>query len=953
MLVTSAIGLTFALAPHGRELALLRIQAGDPQTAVVALEGMVAAGDRSPATLEALARALAGSGNVAAAAQLLEGLVAERPGDRAVLEALVGFQRSAGRTNELIRTLESLQTMTPQVERQRELARLLGEAGRTEDRRRALRALVEHFAAEAVDYVALARSEQAAGNPATGASILQQLAARHPAAADASVVALQISMLIASGEAEQALVRSRQWLERRGDLPTAAAILGGAFSVSGRPDLAVILLTPLAGAGADPELVASLAQAESDAGHPEDGLRHLEALGPLADPTGAGKSAMLRLRLALAVGDTDRAVTAAEIVGLRTLPPDLLARLSRIPLASGRIDTLRHILDAAGESFLQVDAILAARIELALGDTEAARRWSARAARQFTGQPALLVEVADVELRLERKDRALEMLSRAAADQRLPPSELVDVARLYMRAGRAAEGTLALDAARRRQPSLPADSAWALVATASGHAGEVGMWLSAYQGKDLSPDVLRDLVYLATDAGAAGLAVAAAERLYQTRGGGDEKLLLARVLLKANQARRALDLLRPLSSDTAVPSDLYEAVLLAAWRQHAPVADELRTIGLRRLAAATAPSDRDAAVFLLLELRAYPELLPVLRRLAEQDPARWLSAFGDAATAEGRRAELPAFWTETAMRPTLPIGLRRQLAFRVLEAGDKPRAEQVFRSLALTAPPTQPDVRMLMFLWGPRPSAEQLDWIEARARRAGEAETAEWMNILISCGAPARAIAAYRTTVHGHASDALSDSYTTALYSIGDRTALAAAIREQFPLASSVSRLKRLAQFAEGLGNADLEKRILEKLILVPGGDGPEVQRRLGTLAFQRRNMVEAQQHLSAYVVATGGDYESLMLLGNIALRKRDADGARAYYANGLRMVQASTDRSFRTRVVEANLLHRLDRDEEADSLYVKLLAERPDDTNLRADFTAMLMVQNDLRRARAVLNKQ
>src|SRR4051812_39861290 len=88
VLIASAIGLTVALVPHGRELALLRMQAGDAQGAVTALEALVAAGDRSPATLAALARALSRAGNVAAAAQLLERLVAERPGDRATLEAL-------------------------------------------------------------------------------------------------------------------------------------------------------------------------------------------------------------------------------------------------------------------------------------------------------------------------------------------------------------------------------------------------------------------------------------------------------------------------------------------------------------------------------------------------------------------------------------------------------------------------------------------------------------------------------------------------------------------------------------------------------------------------------------------------------------------------------------------------------------------------------------------------
>ena len=135
VLVASAIAVALVLAPHGRELALLRLAAGDSQGAVSALQGMVAAGDRSPATLSALAHALAQAGDNAAAAQLLEGLIAVRPGNRAVLETLAGLQRDAGRASGLISTLQALQSMAPKVEWQRELARLLGDAGRMEDRR--------------------------------------------------------------------------------------------------------------------------------------------------------------------------------------------------------------------------------------------------------------------------------------------------------------------------------------------------------------------------------------------------------------------------------------------------------------------------------------------------------------------------------------------------------------------------------------------------------------------------------------------------------------------------------------------------------------------------------------------------------------------------------------------------------------------------------------------------
>ena len=106
-------------------------------------------------------------------------------------------------------------------------------------------------------------------------------------------------------------------------------------------------------------------------------------------------------------------------------------------------------------------------------------------------------------------------------------------------------------------------------------------------------------------------------------------------------------------------------------------------------------------------------------------------------------------------------------------------------------------------------------------------------------------------------------------------------------------------------------------------------------------------------MAATGDDCETLMPLGNAASKKRDADGVRGYCAKALRMLQASPKSSFRSRVVEANLPHRLGRDDEAIRLYQELLAQRQDDTNLRADFVAMLMEQGALRHAREVLENQ
>ena len=944
----AAVALSLALVPRGRELALLRMEAGDTRTAAAILEEKFSAGDRSPATIAALARARAGLGDISGAAQLLETLTARRPRDAAALGALEQLQRASGRTEGLIRTLEMLQGIAPRTDRLRELASLYAKTGRRPAQLEALRRLVQQVGSEPDDHVTLARLEAGMGRPLAGAAVLRDMEARHPEGVDASVVALELGLLLAGEEAEQALARGRLWLAGRRDLALAAPILAGELTVGGRPDLAVALLEPFAGTDADLRLVAALAQAESDAGDPGAGLSRLERLDPPGGAEGNEQVAILRLRLALAIGDTDRAMAAAERIGLPSVPDDLLQQLSAGALAGGRTDALGRIA-AAGEDYLASAPVLAAQVRLALGDADGARRWSDRAAGAVAHRPGLAVQLAEVELRLGRRDRAVELLLGAAPEPDLADSALRAVAGLFIRAGRPEKGAAALDELRRRRPSAAAEAAWALAATAAGRSKEVAAWIAARGQGELPPDLLQEFVHLAVGAGAPVLAVQAAEGLVATRGSADDGLLLARLLFDAGQPRRALERLRALPAGASAPEDFRAAVLLAAWRQGAPVAPELRSLWLRRLEAAANPAERDAAISLLLELRAHAELLPVLRALAEKAPQRWLWAYAEAAVAAKRRADLTALWAELADRAGLPAEQRRQLAFQLLESGDKRAAERAFHTLAATATPGSPDVRQLLFLWGPRPVPEHLDWIEARARRAGGAERGTWMRILVDRGAPARAVAVYRAAARDEVSEAVLEAYLAALLAQDDRAAMVAAVREELPRAKAAVHLQQLADLAARAGDTGLERQALERLVAASGGR-PDTQRRLGILAYLRRDMDTAERLLSATVAQTGGDHESQMILGDLASRRRSTAGARQHYAEALRLLETSGERTVRGRVVRANLLHRLGRDAESTRLYEELLAERPGDRNLRADYAAMLIERGALRDASDLL---
>jgi tetratricopeptide (TPR) repeat protein len=952
LLGLAAIALSATLIPQGRELALLRLEAGDTQRALSILEQRVADGDRSPATIGALARARANADNVSGAAQLLEGLVAVRPRDAALLNALAGFQRTAGRTEGLILTLSRLQQISARADHQREMAALLGETNRKAEQLEALRWLVDRNVAQAGEYLAVGRLEADLGRPGLGAAALRAMRERYPASVDASVVGLELSMLVAANAGDQALEQGRRWLSGRSDLAEAAPILAGSLAVGGRPDLAVNLLEPFSGPGAGPRLVATLAQAESDSGGPALGLERLERLDVAGTTANGMPAALLRMRLALAVGDIDRTALAAERLGWSNVPSELLLRLSENALVAGRTDVIRHIAMTVGEAHLVSVPVLAGRLTLALGDAAGAVQWSERAGEVVIGQPHLAVQLAELDLLLGRKRRAADLMYRALQEPELPESLLRAIASVVIQTGQTEPGMEALAALRRERPSAAADQAWAVTATAALRSSDVMAWIATLKPEALPVDLVEDLFQVAMDVGATGLAIELAEHLATIRDSGEVRLRLVRMLLDAGQPVRALDHLRKLPADARVSEELRSTVLLAAWRHGAPVRDELLAVWLHRLDIAAIPAERDAAISMLLEMRAHAEILATVRALALQAPERWLWTYAEIAAAAGRRGDVPLLWEELAKRSSVPLALRRQLAFRLLETGSRRPAEQVFRVLAAAAPPDGPDVRQLLYLWGPSPSSEQLDWIENRARRAGPEALADWMRILSERGASARVIAVYQAKSELNPSEAVLDAYLTAAEVQGNRATMTAALRIAMGRVTTRPQLQRLARLAERVGDVERERQVLERL-MADGDTRPEVQRRLGTLAYLRRDMNAAQRMLATYVVATGGDAETLTLMGDIALRQRNSEAARRHYAEALERLDSSGSQVFRSRVMRANLLEKLGRDTEAMRLYDDLVAERPADHNLRADYVALLMKQGALRQARAVLDNR
>ncbi|MCP5200274.1 MAG: hypothetical protein H6977_09675 [Gammaproteobacteria bacterium] len=341
---------------------------------------------------------------------------------------------------------------------------------------------------------------------------------------------------------------------------------------------------------------------------------------------------------------------------------------------------------------------------------------------------------------------------------------------------------------------------------------------------------------------------------------------------------------------------------------------------------------------------------PVLDELVAANPARWGEHYVDWLAAGGDSSGLLAFARVHAGDAHLPGSLRRLLATRLLEAGDKAGAVAIHLALAADEAPGGESVDTLLWLWGPRPPPAALDWLAARAAASSGRTRAAWAALLAELGAPRRAAELLAAAARGAQPEPLVvERYARALLDAGARGEL-----EAF-LAAYVARAPRRAMLhwaARTASEADLvrvaQRAWLALLEIVP--DDPRALREVGLAAFDAGRRGDAEQYLERYLARIDDDYEAHFFYAEALEERGFHNRAEPHYERILALLATSADPGFRARVVRAQTLHRLGHEEAALAAFEALLDERPGEGHLRADYVTMLLDAERLGRARQVL---
>lgn len=1014
LILAVGVGASLLLIPRGAELALQKFRDSDFESARAEYEERFANGDHSAATVMPLTKLHLADGEVDQAIALMERFVAKEPKSVDGRELLSRLYQDAQRQSDYLDNLRELARLRGNDETYRELAYLAGFQGRLDIQAEALTRYCELRPDDFQTQQDLAVLLAAQGDHAGAVDWLMKADDRAKGNIEADSRELLMSLLIDLDREPDAFQRAQRWLGEDPKVPDMIGLASQLAAAGrpdlglrliepqvAKPDHALALeltfidlqiatgrvaeaqarLNALPGPVDDSsfgrllalQMNAGLERAAFATAQGRDlrlvpdwllaGLadlayrdRERAFLDRLVGELGDGfleDRPILAANIALGRGDTAAAIRWAErgVADAGQSLPERLAAVrildragrrdaaaagfDRLPLADGVADDL---LDEVGALFLDLD-----RAAAGVAWFEARRRaapssladlaWARLAAR--AGDPLAVAAWLDSHPKLDAgllQDVASSAVERGAVSLALKAAERVfamaptarsrfALASALLAAGRAADALPHLTILLPLQAELGAaiaaevENAYLAALDATGRVEELTRFLSAKLARGgLSDADEQALVYSLLDHKAFRAALPVLRQRAQ-RLGGEWLFAYADAARQAGALADLADLLEQQLADPALDS-----------------------------------AGREQRAFLLLEAAGPDRALPVLKQLADgSQTGPWDSLYREALGKLGRKAELRRYLLARGTDARLPLTERRAVVFALLDLRDKPGAERILRQLATGQGPKSEDAKQLAFLWGPRPKAAALNWIEERARTATTpADQAGWYGLLAELGGASRVTA--RLGLNGGPTVAeLKVPYIEALAADGKGKELAEAVRSAAATEQDPERLRRFARLTEQSRERKASADAWRALLAQRPEDG-EALRQLGMHAFDESRLLEAERLLRRFVARAPDDYEAYYFLGEALTALKRASAATPYYQTALSQLRAGKIRNDAVTQTEANLLNRLGKVDDAVALFEGLRKQRPEDTQLKADFASLLVENGRLSEARRVL---
>lgn len=400
-------------------------------------------------------------------------------------------------------------------------------------------------------------------------------------------------------------------------------------------------------------------------------------------------------------------------------------------------------------------------------------------------------------------------------------------------------------------------------------------------------------------------------------------------------------------SEAAYAVGLPDVLITAAEHGTVPRLDRARSLDLARLTVANGrpelvaridragtPAWRDDDPWLAMTLA---------QRAGDRAAALRYAALLPTGREEARRSIIMSSGDRQAIRTMLleqaqsDINGRPAIAQQLLESGFRPDAIALLRTVCADRLPSDALATRLLFLMGPRPDADSIAWLRARA-----SANPAWRKAYTEREKPATALAFLETRPDADSTAMLLQRLRLA----NDARDKAAATRALTKLLDGRPHSAAEAAAMTAAAPARLDKSLaltLTRARIKAGAALPNDQLDLAWEAWNRGNAGEAQEHLKVHLAAAPRDLSALRLMAALEKARSGEKASRVWLERALAVTPPVS-------VERAEILEQLGRTGEALTLVQTLRQTSPGNRHLEAMNGRLLIAAGDPGRARKVL---
>ncbi len=533
--------------------------------------------------------------------------------------------------------------------------------------------------------------------------------------------------------------------------------------------------------------------------------------------------------------------------------------------------------------------------------------------------------------------------------KQLPPtdtlsdSELIATIQLLQESNSRAKAFELAKTAIAEREGAAFQNAWFPLAAVFENAEVIKPYL--VEGASFEDKTYRDGYYLAMDEKNYANATLIAEYLYSKKENDENRNFVSQSYLRAGNYEQALPLLRATKDATKNGEGDYLFVLTKLSKTNPIYGAELRKYGVSILASNADGKRKQMIIGALIEGGQQSAIMPYIKGMAMDNPREWAYLYAGYLLKTQGQPAVTEFWQQVVARHKGDVELRRQVAYNLLENGEKTVAIDMFMGICddVKAKPSDDLVQQLLYLWSPIYPENALVWLNNKAAVAADTnDKRAWLVHMANGTSDDGLLELAKRQPALLEISSVENRYITALAKIDDAS-LSNYLQQKTAATQDIAQLLSYADTAQSYGLRDEARNAYDAALKISPAN-PLVLGKAGVFAASEANYVQSSELLNNYFKA------ELPSLPNTIeayrphfyhaenLRRENDNNAKKYYAQVVEAAKSAPMADTELQSLGALSLARLGKKKQAIAAFEKLIATKPNDRQLRADYSAMLV---------------